>query len=82
MWDEATRDADPFKATVYSPQKKFREHEFEIHPRHGLGVVQAVGETTITVLFREGFQQLDFGHPQYFIRLNRRRVDELDASMG
>lgn len=64
LWEEATRDAQAWKARPYDPHRSYLPDDLIAHKVHGLGVVREALEGAILVLFREGFQRLPHDVPQ------------------
>jgi len=58
LWEEATRDAQAWKARPYDPHRSYFPDDLIAHKAHGLGVVREAKDGFILVLFREGFQRL------------------------
>jgi hypothetical protein len=64
LWDEATKDANPLKSKIYDVHRCFVLDDLITHRKMGLGVVREVDDTTILVLFREGFVRLPHDEPR------------------
>lgn len=64
LWDEATKDANPLKSKIYDEHRTFQVDDLVTHRKMGLGVVRETDDTSILVLFREGFQRLPHDVPR------------------
>lgn len=64
LWEEATRNAQAWKARPYDPHRSYQVEDLLAHKTHGLGVVREEGEGSILVLFREGLVRLPHELPR------------------
>ncbi len=60
-WAALQPDMDPAQAIPYDMNRPYRAKNLLLHPQFGLGIVQAVQQNKMDVLFQEGKKRLRCG---------------------